>query len=176
MNAFLIYSLVLRLIHIVAGMLWAGSAVFYFFFVEPTVRSLGPAAPQFMQTLIEKRRYPMFMNIASTLTIVAGALLFWSTSGGFQWVWVASGSGLGFTIGSVVALVVYGIGFFMIRPRAERLGQLGKAIGMAGGPPSPEQAAELQKLNAEMTQIERVDVILLTVSLIAMATARYWLW
>ncbi len=176
MNAFLIYPIVLRLIHIVAGVLWVGSAISYFFFVEPTVKSLGPAGPKFMQNFIEKRRYPLFMNIVSTLTIVAGVLLYWHMSGGLQPAWLTSGPGLGFTIGSVVALVVFGIGFFMIRPRAERLGQLGKAIGMAGGSPTPEQAAELQKLNEEMTKIERVDVILLTVSLIIMTTARYWLW
>lgn len=174
MSTFLLYLTALRIIHIVAGTLWVGSAVSYFFFVEPTVKSLGPAAPQFMQTLIERRRYPMFMNIASALTIVAGALLYWSISGGFQWVWVTSGPGLGFTLGSVIALVVFGIGFFMIRPRAERLGELGKAIDAAGGPPTPEQAAELGKLGEEMTKIERVDVILLTISLVIMATARYW--
>jgi hypothetical protein len=74
----------------------------------------------------------------------------------------------------VVAFLVFLIGFFMIRPRAERLGKLGKEIGMAGGPPSPEQAAELQKLDREMRSIERIDVILLTISLLTMATARYW--
>lgn len=174
MNIFLIYLIVLRVVHILAGVLWVGSAIFYFFFVEPTVKSLGPAGPKFMQGLIEKRRYPLFMNIVSALTIVAGALLFWSASGGLQAAWLTSGPGLGFTIGSVVALVVYGIGFFMIRPRAERLGALGKAIGMAGGPPTPAQAAELQVLNHEMTKIERVDAVLLTVSLLTMATARYW--
>lgn len=176
MNAFLIYPMVLRLVHIVAGMLWIGSAISYFFFVEPTVKSLGPAGPKFMQNFIEKRRYPLFMNMVSALTIVAGALLYWHMSGGLQPAWITSGPGLGFTIGSAVALVVYGIGFFMIRPRAERLGALGKAIGIAGGPPTPEQTAELGKLSEEMTKIERVDVILLTISLITMATARYWLW
>lgn len=118
----------------------------------------------------------MFMNIASALKIVAGALLYWSISGGFQWVWVRSGPGLGFTLGSVIALVVLGIGFFMIRPRAERLGELGQTIRVAGGPPTPAQAAELHTLGEEMTKIERIDVNLLTVSLITMATARYWFW
>ncbi len=174
MSAFLIYLIFLRLVHIVAGALWVGSAIFYFVFVEPTVKSLGPAGPQFMQALIEKRRYPLFMNTVSALTIVSGALLFWTASGGLQPAWLTSGPGLGFTIGSVVAIVVYGIGFFMIRPRADRLGELGKAIGKAGGPPTPEQAAELHQLSEEMTKLGRIDAILLTISLITMATARYW--
>lgn len=171
MNSFL---LLLRSVHIFAGVLWLGSAISYFFFVEPTVKTLGPVGPKFMQNLIERRRYPLFMNIVSALTIVAGALLYWNTSGGFQASWIRSGPGLGFTIGSVVALVVYLIGFFMIRPRAERLGELGKEITNSGGPPSSEQAAELQKLDQEMRSVERIDVALLTISLLLMATARYW--
>ncbi len=174
MNASLLYLLTLRIIHIVAGVLWAGSAISYFIFVSPTVKTLGPAGPKFMQNFIEKRRYPVFMNVASALTIVAGALLYWIISGRLQPAWIMTGPGVVLTIGAVAAIIVYGVGFFMIRPRAERLGSLSKEIAAADGPPTAEQAAELNKLGKEMTQIEFVDVILLTISLLAMATARYW--
>jgi hypothetical protein len=61
----------------------------------------------------------------------------------------------------VVAIVVYGIGFFMISHRPERLGALGKAIGMVGGPPTPEQAAGIAYLGRRDDQDWRVDAILL---------------
>ena len=108
--------LVLRLVHIVAGALWAGAAIFYFFFVEPTVQGLGPARPKFMQDLVTKRRYPVFMNVTSGLTILAGLLLFWFASGGLQLSWITSGPGLGFTVGSLAALGAYGVGFFGMTP------------------------------------------------------------
>jgi hypothetical protein len=168
------YLLLLRTVHVVAGALWVGSAIFYLLFVEPTVKGLGASGPKFMQDLIDRRRYPLYMNVVSALTILAGILLYWSTSGGLQLAWVRSGPGLGFTLGSLVALVVYLIGFFMLRPRAERMGWLGREIGRAGGPPTAVQAAELQKLGEQMTSIERVDALLLTVALLLMATARYW--
>jgi hypothetical protein len=171
-NVYILF--ILRIVHIISGVLWVGSAVSYFFFVEPTVKGLGTSGPKFMRDFIERRHYPLYMNIVSALTIVAGVLLYWNTSGGLQLVWIKTGTGLGFTIGSLVALVVYLIGFFMIRPRAERLGALGKQIGISGGPPTSEQAIELQQLDHDMRSIERVDVILLTISLLAMATARYW--
>lgn len=163
-----------RVVHVVAGTLWAGTAIFYFFLVEPAAKALGPNTSKFMQALIEKRRYPLYMNIASALTILAGALLYWNTSGGLQMVWIQSGPGLGFTIGSVAAVLAYLVGFFLLRPRAGRLGELGQQIGRSGGAPDRVQAAELQKLDQEMRSIERIDVILLTISLIMMATARYW--
>jgi hypothetical protein len=168
------YIMVLRTLHIMAGALWVGSAIFYFLFVEPVVKTLGPAGPKFMQDLIDRRRYPLYMNVVSALTVLAGLLLYWNTSGGLQMAWVRTGPGLGFTLGSLVALVVYALGFLMLKPRAERMGQLGQEIGQAGGPPTPVQAAELHKLGEEMTSIGRWDAILLTISLIAMATARYW--
>lgn len=174
MDLYSLYLIVLRIIHIVAGSLWVGSAVYYFLFVEPTVKDLGSAGPKFMQSFIGKRRVPLFMNTVSSLTVAAGALLYWSTSGGLQGAWLSSGPGIGFTIGSVAGIVVYGIGFFMIRPRAERLSAIGGAIALGGGPPTAEQGAEMQQLGEEMTRIERVDVALLMVSLLTMATARYW--
>lgn len=166
--------IVLRIFHIVGGALWVGSAIFYLLFVDPVVNLLGPAKPKFMQGLIEQRRYPLFMNAMSAFTIVAGALLLWNTSGGLQGAWFQTRAGLGFTIGSVAALLAYLVGFLMVRPRAGRMGALGKQIGMTGGPPTPEQAAELHKLEQELGTFGRLDAILLTIALVTMATARYW--
>lgn len=36
-----IFIILLRIVHIFAGVLWVGSAIFYFVFVEPTVKGLG---------------------------------------------------------------------------------------------------------------------------------------
>jgi len=174
MDLHTIYLIILRIVHVVAGALWVGAGVYYFLFVEPTVKDLGPAGPQFMRSFMGKRRVPLFMNVVSSLTILAGLLLFWSTSGGLQGAWLTSGPGIGYTLGALAALVVYGIGFFMIRPRAERIGAISSAIAQAGGPPTAEQGMELQQLNEQMARIERVDVTLLMISLILMATARYW--
>lgn len=169
-----ILIVLLRLIHIVAGAFWSGAAVAYFLFFGPTAKGLGPAGPQFMQALVGKHRYPVFMNVASMLTILAGLALYWFSSGGLTVAWLISGPGLGFTLGSLAAVAAFGVGFVGIRPRAERLGALGSAIAAAGGPPTPEQRAELGWLDAEMHAYERWDVILLVVSLALMATARYW--
>ena len=166
--------IVLRFLHIVGGVLWAGSAIFYVLFVEPGVKALGPAGPKFMQELIQARKYPLFMNVVSILTVLAGGALYWFSSGGMQWAWVRSGPGIGFTLGSLVALAVWLIGFFYLRPRAERMGALGREIAAAGGPPSTAQAAELQTIGREMSSIGRVDAVLLLISLALMATARYW--
>jgi hypothetical protein len=170
----LIVLLLLRLIHVTAGALWVGAAVAYFLFFAPTAKGLGPAGPKFMQDLVGKHRYPLFMNMSSMLCILAGLGLTWIVSGGFTLTWFTTGPGLGFTIGSLAGLGAFAVGFVGIRPRAQRMGQLGAAIAAAGGPPTPEQGEELSRLDVEMHIYETWDVLLLVVSLLTMATARYW--
>jgi uncharacterized membrane protein len=176
MSTFLIYLIVLRLIHIMAGVCWVGGAIMYTLFLEPTAKATAPGSGQFMQYLISRRHYPVYMGICSLLTVLAGGLLYWHSSGGLNLNWLTSGPGLGYTLGSVVAIVVFFMGLLMIKPRAERLGGLGEEIGAAGGVPTSAQATELQKLGREMTLLGRVDLGLLALALLTMATARYWLW
>jgi uncharacterized membrane protein len=172
MNDFIL--VLLRTIHIFAGVLWVGSAIFYLFFVEPVVQSLGPVGPKFIQSLIEKRHYPIYMSLVSLFTILAGAVLYWNTSGGLQLIWIKTGPGIGFTIGAVVSIVVFVMGIVMLKPLGERMGELGKEIAESGGPPNDSQAAEMQILNRRLAKLERVDFILLVIALFTMATARYW--
>lgn len=165
----------MRIAHIFAGVLWVGAAVVYLFYIGPSVRATSPGSGQFMQHLITRQKYPLFMNVVSAVTILAGAALYWIDSGGNITGWVKTGPGLGFTIGSVTAFAVYLLGFFLIRPRGERMGKLGSQIAAAGGPPSPLHIVEMQKINQELHTLEWIDFILLSIALVMMATARYWL-
>lgn len=167
------YMIMLRIIHIFAGVLWVGSAVFFLFFVGPTAKAIGPGGQQFMQHFVTRKRYPQYMAVVSTLTIVSGILLFVKVSGGLQIGWLKTGAGLTLTVGSVIGVLVTPIGLLGISPRAQRLGALSQNIATAGGPPSPEQLGEIQRLDQEMGFYERLDFVMLTVSLLAMAVARY---
>lgn len=169
---FVYYLIILRLVHIVASVCWVGGAFIFFLFVEPTAKALAPAGMQFVQYMVTKRRYSVFMGITSTLTVFSGALLLWQDGSG-QWLtWLQTGPGLGFGLGSAVGFVVYFIGMFGVKPRAERMAQIGQEIQ---GAPAPSQVAELQKLDREMSSLGKVDFVLVAVSLALMATARYWL-
>lgn len=172
MNIYLIY--LLRLIHIVAGILWAGAAISYLFFIKPSVKSIGAAGPQFMQSLMERRRYPLFMVATSLLTVLAGGILYWFSSGGFNAAWIVSGPGIGFTIGSLAALVAFLVGNFGIGPTAAQLGALGQQIGASGGSPTPEQISVLRFLEKKLSRAELIDFVMLVIAMVTMATARYW--
>ena len=171
----LVYLLILRFVHVVASACWAGGAFFIFLFVEPTAKALAPSGMQFFQHMIVKRRASIFMVVTSTLTVLSGALLLWQDASG-QWLeWVKTGPGLGFALGSLAGFVVYFVGMFGVNPRAKRIAKLSAEIQSAGGPPTPEQGAELQKLDQELSKFGVIDFVLVAVSLGLMATARYWL-
>ena len=168
-----VYLLVVRALHIAAGVFWVGSAFFVFFLLEPTVNALGPQAGPVMAHLTKKRKMPIAIVGASALTILAGFLLYWRSSGGFEVDWITSPVGLGFTIGAIAAIVAFVLGFTMIKPVADRMGALGDEVERSGGPPSPEQVAELQSLQHRLRAVGRVDTVLLGIALLLMATARY---
>jgi uncharacterized membrane protein len=172
MNIYLIN--ILRLVHIFAGALWLGTAIFYLFYIKPTVKSIGPAGPQFMQILVERRRMPIFMTVASLLTVVAGIMLYIYASGGFNQAWIRTGTGIGFSIGSLAGLAAFIAGTFFIGPISGRMGVIGQQIAKSGGPPSQDQLNQLHVLEKRLSRVETIDFISLTISMIAMATARYW--
>jgi len=169
-----IYMLVLRFVHVIASVCWAGGAIIFFLFVEPTAKALAPTGMQFVQHMVTKRRYSIFMALTSTLTVLTGALLLWQVASSEWLSYLQTGRGLGFSLGSVVGVVVYFIGMFGVKPRAEKLAKIGQEIQAAGGPPTPAQGAELHKLDKEMSRLGYADFLLVALSLALMATARYW--
>lgn len=172
---FVFYMLVLRFIHIVSSVCWAGGAFVFFLFVEPTAKAMSPTGMQFVQHMVNKRRYSVFMGITSTLTVLSGALLLWQRASENWLAYMQTGPGLGFALGSAVGIAVYFVGMLGIKPRAERMAAIAAEIQVAGGPPSPAQGLELKMLDRQMSTLGIADFVLVALSLSLMATARFWI-
>jgi uncharacterized membrane protein len=137
--------LVLRFIHIIASVCWAGGGFIFFLFIEPTAKALAPTGIQFIQFMVTKRRFNIFMVVSSALTVLSGALLIWLVTNGQLLNYMNTGPGLGFTLGSIAGIAVYFVGLLGVNPRAVRMSKLGAEIQAVGGPPTPAQGAELHK-------------------------------
>ena len=130
--------IILRLIHIVAGAFWAGSALLIALVLLPGVRKAGPGG---------ERHLPMAaisqaMSIAALLTTAAGLLLYGLVSR-FAWGWIVSPLGIWLTLGSLAGLAAFLLGLLSTGPTAAKIGALAGQMQAAGGPPGPEQAAEM---------------------------------
>lgn len=171
----IIYLITLRFVHVVSSVCWVGGGFTNFLFIEPTAKSLAPMGMQFMQHMAGKRRFNMFMVINSTLTVLSGALLIWQATNGNFGTYLSTGPGLGFALGSLVGVAVYFVGMFGVGMRVGKLSKIGEDIEKAGGPPTPSQTAEMQKLDKELSLYSKIDFWLVALSLVLMGTARYWL-
>ena len=172
---FITYLIILRLVHVIASVCWAGGGFIFFLFIEPTAKALAPSGMQFVEYMVTKRHFSVFMVITSTLTLLSGALLLWQYASDRWLGYMSTGPGLGFTIGSVVGMIVYFIGMLGVNPRAVKLAKIGQEIQAAGGPPTPEQGAEMHKLDRQLSTLSLVDFVLVALSLVLMGTARYWM-
>ena len=171
----LVYLIVLRFVHVVASVCWAGGGFVSFLFIEPTAKDLEPAGMEFLRHMAGKRRFNVFMIVNSTLTVLSGALLLWQDASG-QWLdWLRTGPGMGFALGSLVGVVVYFVGMFGIGMPTGKLEQIGNEVHKSGNPPTPAQVAEMRRLEKTIYVNSRIDFTLVAISLILMATARYWL-
>jgi uncharacterized membrane protein len=168
------YVIILRLIHIAAGIFWVGAAFVLFLFIQPSVKDLGPEGQRFMGHLAARKRLPTVILSSGLLTVIAGALLYWRVSGGFDVAWIRSGPGIGFTIGALAALITLILGLTLTKPAVDRIGALGQEIARGGGQPTPAQAAEMQRLQARTVALGRVSMVLLAIAVATMATARYY--
>ena len=164
-------QIVLRVIHIAAGILWVGSATFLLIFVEPTLHALGPQGGPFMAHMTRARKMPVIIMVSAVLTIAAGVWLYWRDTGGFEPDIITTGPGIGFGIGGLAAIVAFVVGLVMVRPRVERMGELAGA--MASGTPTPEQGQEMGALQQSLRSISVFNEGLLLIAVIAMASARF---
>lgn len=166
--------ILLRIIHIFAGMFWVGAALIGTFFLMPAARSSGPEGQKFIQTLMVRLRFPIAISIAAILAILSGFLLYARSSGGFQPSWITSAVGLGFTTGALAAIASFLFGALVLGPTGRKFGAVSAALHTQGTPPTPEQQSEMAKLNARLSTGGLINTVLLAIALLAMATARYW--
>lgn len=163
----------LRLVHILAGTFWVGSAVTFAGFIYPAVRASGPAGPRVMRQLMYRRGLTLGLTISAVVTVLTGVAMYAAigTSGFGAWVRSPMGATLG--VGAVAALVAGVIGSGVAAPAGRRLQSLSSRLADAAGAPTTEQLAELARVQSTLGRASVASAALLTVAAVAMASARY---
>ena len=162
-------AVVLRIVHIICGVLWVGGAALFFFYLEPAMNKLGADAEKFMDEVINRRKAPIYFVATSTLAVLAGVVLYWRDFGGIS----TSTFGLALGLGGVAGLIAWLGGNLLIPRTLGRLGAIAGEMNAAGGPPSEELMARMHATQQRLRLIGAVDIVLLALSVAAMASARY---
>ena len=166
------YIIILRLLHIGFGIFWAGSAISFAFFIGPAVKASGPEGVKFMQQL-GKSKYPIVIMITAIITIISGLLLMGKLSNGFQSAWFSTLYAKVLSVGGVVSIIAFIIGFTVNRPAATRINAISDEIAKAGGPPGSEQMQQLMALRKKLSTGTNYITVLLIIAVIAMSIFRY---
>lgn len=165
--------ILLRLLHVLCGVFWAGALMFVVTFLEPSIRASGPEGAKVMRALIQ-RKYLNVIPILAAITILSGLWLMWIVSGGFAGAWFKSGPGLTLTLGSIVAFVAFMIGVHVLRPTVLRIGPLAQAAAEApAGAEKDAKLALVQALRRKAMFSGRWVGALLAFAVITMGIGRY---
>ncbi|MEP6758996.1 MAG: hypothetical protein ABJB55_07375 [Actinomycetota bacterium] len=169
------FFLVFRSIHIVTGALWFGSAFLFSLFVGPAAAKVGPASVPLMHVIVKERKIA---------TVITGLAITAVTAGWIMWLYHANQAGLStywdlteakvLFLGGVLATVAMFEGLHGVGNNVEKLVGLGDEVAASGAPPSAEQGAEMQRLGAAIEKASKIDLLLLFLVVLCMATARYW--
>jgi len=164
--------IVLRIVHVVGGVFWAGGMLFVTHFLEPAVRDSGPDGAKVMQAL-QRRRFTDVMPIVAAFTLVSGFWLYLRAYGGAHPGLGASGPELWLGTGGLLALAAFVVGMTLVRPSAARVGALG--VELAQAPPERKDAlaAEVARLRGRMRLGGRIVAGLLGITILCMAVGRY---
>ena len=87
--------------------------------------------------------------------------------------WIESLFGLVLTIGGLAATGAFVTGLLGIPANLKRLAEIGRELEASGGPPTPEQPTEMSSIQERMRMFSRVDLALIAIAVVCMATARY---
>ena len=164
---------ILRLLHISAGVFWAGSMLFLAHFLAPAITDAGPAGGPVMMALMRRNVF-VIIPIIAIVTILSGGWIFWIQSEGMHGPWLHSSMARVLSVGALLALIAFVIGMTVVRPTQMKIFALMIEIGpMPDGPDKQAKLAAVQPLRAKTFMMGKVVAGLLGLTVVAMAIARY---
>ncbi|MCQ3938333.1 MAG: hypothetical protein DPW18_14990 [Chloroflexi bacterium] len=159
---------VLRFVHIVAGIMWAGGAFLMNLVIGPALGATGDTGRQFAGHLMGKTILPKYMMLSGLATVLAGTYLYGVNSNWFRSGWMMTGVGVGFGIGAAAGILALIFGFLITKTNGA-LAALGAQIQ---GKPSEAQMAAMAALRKRQGFVTTANMICIFISVTFMALAR----
>lgn len=167
-----VFTVILRLLHIGAGVFWAGGAIVVARFVIPSVQDAGPEGGKVVQAL-QQRGLMTALPAAAVVSMVAGLILYWRDSAGSA-AFPRSPYGMALSLGAVVSIVAFVIGITIMRPSTMKAGALAQTLPqLTDAAARTARQAEIAALRTRAARAANWIAGLLGVAVLAMAVARY---
>jgi len=167
-----IIIVLLRLIHIVAGVFWVGATLSLVRFIIPSIAATGAAGGAVMREIV-RRRMSAALAASGGVTALAGLGLYGFDQAGSGGGWARTPFGITISIGALLGIAALIIGSVRARPAALKLAALEEKVAAAGGPPPADLVAEMGRLRDQLTSGTIHAAVLMVLATAAMAIARY---
>jgi hypothetical protein len=162
----------LRLIHIVAGILWVGFAAFLPFYLVPALAETGPEAGKIMGAL-QRRGLMTALPALAGLNMLAGLGLFWAVSSGSAEYFRTPMSHT-LILGALFAIAAFVLGMRVARPSMLRADAIMQSLSPAALPEERARTlADAEKLRQRGSRAAGWAAGLLILASACMAVARY---
>jgi uncharacterized membrane protein len=163
---------ILRLIHVVAGSLWVGFAVFVSYMLGPAIDDAGPGAAGIVPAL-GRRGMMTLLPLLAVLTVLSGFGLYWKVAAGDFGAFARTGTGIALGCSAVVAIAAYLIGILITRPSMMGAVALLQSMATAPAEQRAQQLATANALRARGARAGKAGSVLLLLAAAGMAVARY---
>lgn len=169
--------IVLRIIHIFSGLIWLGLGLVDLFVFSPALQDMAAnkqsVAAALANRIYSNKWYVIGFPVAATLTVLAGFWLYYRTSDGFNGDWMSLRSSMVLSTGVVLGIIALIHGGAVMGPTQSKVRQAAAAI-QASENPSDAQWQEFNKLKASHTQHGYISLVLVVLTLLTMASFRYF--
>ncbi len=158
----------LRILHILPGVIWVGSAIFVAWIVQPALKKTGPPH---VGALMGNMLKPLMMILhgSAAATILFGVVMAFRVRDPlFDYLW-STDWGTMIWLGFVLSVVGWGVGAFAGITNKKMAG-IGASLQ---GPPSPEQGAEMARLRDRAILFAKVGSLLALAAVVCMALANH---
>ena len=163
--------IVLRLIHVLGGIIWVGAGIYSFLFLLPAIAASGPAGGQVMANL-QKRKLFTVLPIVAILTMLSGVRLMQIVSDGFAASYFATPMGRMYAISGLIAILGFLIGIIISRPSAMKLAKL-QHSAVSDKVSKDMVNTEIKTLQSRVAMSGAAATLLIVLAACGMAIARY---
>jgi uncharacterized membrane protein len=165
--------LTIRAAHVLVAALWIGSTVFMATLVMPAIDATGAAGGQLMARL-QRRGFPIYMEVIGVTTVISGLYLLWHFTGGFDPSVSTSHAGLAFGVGGAAGVLAGVIGGAVVGRSGKKLAQISAStMTIADDHVHRALLAQIASLKRRMRIGTRVVVGLQTTALVFMSVGHY---
>ena len=161
--------IVLRLLHLIFGVIWVGAGFYYNFVLLPSLQRMDARTHRSVNKAVTQIMGPL-LGISAIITIVSGGVMLVQLRHEPGHDLLASGWGLAMIVGTITSILGLVLVLAVEVPAGRKVDKLAASEGRE---PSEEERRELRRLTDRVVRVGRLATVLLFIALASMAIARY---